>query len=160
MRYPQPAKGLLRERVDRARWLAIALGFADALLILQPAADVAVRVLFLRAPSPIVGRDQLGEQSSVLDRTDWRHGRQSLAGSCRHRAQLCRPISTLGIAGKHRPTSQKCVDFHTGGYTWPQISQSIQPFSTEPFKSVVNARRGPRSPKPYKSSSPAESNGA
>ena len=40
---------MLRERVDRARWKAIVLGFADVLLILQPAADVAVRVLFLRA---------------------------------------------------------------------------------------------------------------
>ena len=39
MPYPSPAKGLLRERVDRARWLAIALGFAGVLLVVQPAAD-------------------------------------------------------------------------------------------------------------------------
>jgi drug/metabolite transporter (DMT)-like permease len=34
---------LLRERVDRARCVAIALGLTGVLLVLQPAADVAVR---------------------------------------------------------------------------------------------------------------------
>lgn len=33
------AKVFLQERVDRARWLAIALGFAGVLLVVQPAAD-------------------------------------------------------------------------------------------------------------------------
>ena len=73
---------MLQERADRARWLAIAWGFAGVLLVVQPAADgfkvyaVLARRADLRASRPADAQDVVGHAG---DPGHARHRRRGLA---------------------------------------------------------------------------------